>query len=230
MPSTAQNLIPNPAHRLMNGGTGPDSSPAYWEGILREFRNHLAIVAARTSQLSALLPGAVAAQSADCLQDIDNSASLVEGLLSCLDAALTPGGQAISDVGDVVTRALRLAGPGIHRNVRVEIEATPGALRTRGAAVESALALLLMDLGRFAPGGAPLFPDTDTQRSLGERGRIRVTVHAKGGAVRMRLSTSRQARDTPSNWRLALAKALLAPLGGEIAGSPVGFEIQFRSP
>ena len=75
LPRTMTSLDLNSAPSLDNGDPVGDLPSSYWRDVLREFRNHLSIVVARSSELSTVLPGAAAAQAGDCLADIEASAA-----------------------------------------------------------------------------------------------------------------------------------------------------------
>src|ERR1700709_252297 len=52
--------VPQPANTLMDGGFDAGPLGGCWAGMLNEFRNHLTIFLAGTTELSATLPGSVA--------------------------------------------------------------------------------------------------------------------------------------------------------------------------
>src|SRR3954469_25636799 len=59
-----------------------------WEGILHEFRNHLTLLMAGTTGLRSTLPGALAADCAEALQDMETSVHVIEALMAMVDAGL----------------------------------------------------------------------------------------------------------------------------------------------
>jgi hypothetical protein len=233
----------NPAGRLTDRGTELDVAHGYWRGVLREFRNHLSIVMARSGELGTALPGAIALQSADCLADIDGSASLMEGLLTWMDAALVPGPQCVCEIGDVLARATQMATTGLRPCVTLSVDSRPAVVRNRGTAVESALAALIIELARGPDPYAPLSPaDDDSSAAVN----VALSVHSGRGNLRIAVVSDRSRKDSESSWRLPLAKALLSTVSGEVdaidlpsALAPLipatltcpptcGFEVRFR--
>jgi hypothetical protein len=129
----------------MDGGHDMGPFDGGWMGLVNEFRNHLTIFLASTSQLSAMLPRAVACELADRLDDMESSAEFLQTLLTWMDASVGRGSQAISDVTDLLRRAERLASTGLSSRVSLRIEPKPAGVRNRGVAIECALAALITE-------------------------------------------------------------------------------------
>src|SRR5664279_45195 len=102
MPMNHEPSASSPLGRGLEGSNSGDFHDGYWQGVLREFRNHLSIVMARSGQLATALPQAVVARSADCLADIDGSTTSMEGLLTWMDAALVPGSPSLAEIGTLL--------------------------------------------------------------------------------------------------------------------------------
>jgi hypothetical protein len=191
--------------------------------MVNEFRNHLTIFLAGTTELSATLPGAVAAQFADRLNDMEASAEFLQTLLVWMDTSISGGAQVISDVGDVLRRAETLAATGLPSRVAVRLELRPAGVRNRGASIECALAALITELGRVPN---PWPPDHQGGPSGFE---VRATVHPQPGTVIILLSSG---ADQPpaGGWRVSLAKVLLSEVGGSVEPlrDGAGFEVRFR--
>jgi hypothetical protein len=227
MPTSLEPSTAKPAVRLIDGPSPRDFQQSYWQGVLREFRNHLSIVMARSGQLAIGLPGAVVARSADCLADIEGSTSLMDGLLTWMDAALVPGYPSISEIGELLNRATQLATATLHPRVRVWVESRPGAVRNRGTALECALAALITEVG-----GGSASPAEEGQGTVN----VKLSVHpGPGGDLRIDIVADRICEPaTAADWRLPLARALLASVGGELEPSHrarvpfSGFEVRFR--
>ena len=77
------------AAALENPTPGGHLPASDWSDMLKEFRNHLAIVVARSSELSTVLPGAALARAGDCLVDIETSAARMEAMLAWMDAGIS---------------------------------------------------------------------------------------------------------------------------------------------
>jgi hypothetical protein len=226
MPTPVRSPLTKPASRLMEGGASRDFAQSYWQGVLGEFRNHLSIVMARAGELSAVLPSAIAVQSADCLADIDGSTSFMEGMLTWMDAALVPGSVSITDIGEILHRATQMAAAGLHPRVTLWVETLPAVVRNRGTAVESALAALIIELAR-GPDSSSLLSavrkhqDDDLQESAVPVN-VKLTVRPGRGDVRIVIATDGSLRPQESSWRLSLARALLASVGGDVGPSTDG--------
>lgn len=216
------------ARALENVAPEPESSAAFWRDVLREFRNHLSIVLARSSEMSTVLTAATTAQAGDCLADIEASAARMEGMLTWMDAGLAPGALALADLGEVLGRAVQLSATALrpHRSVLVEAldEARPAAIPNRGAAVESALAALFMELGR-APDRLAQPADAKHATTI----HVVVEAHRAEAEIVISMTTPGATQLGPSSWRLSLARVLLASVGADfgLAAAGTGFEVRF---
>ncbi|MEP6652092.1 MAG: hypothetical protein ABJA82_01970 [Myxococcales bacterium] len=231
-------LLPNPVERAMDGGHDQGSFDGGWMGMVNEFRNHLTIFLAGTSQLSAMLPRAVASEFADHLEDMESSAEFLQTLLTWMDASIGRGCQAICDVGDVLRRAESLAYTGLSSRVSIRLEPRPAGVRNRGVAVECALAALITELGRVVDARRP-------QSDMGNVGNVAnvgaapvfdvtVSVHPQRGALSLILRSG-GSQPQEGGWRVSLAKTLLTQVGGTVEPLPresdnfgAGFEVRFR--
>jgi hypothetical protein len=228
-------LSPKPAERLMDGGRDMGPFDGGWMGLVNEFRNHLTIFLAGTNQLSSMLPRAVACEFADRLDDMESSAEFLQTLLTWMDASVGRGSQAISEIGDLLRRAERLARTGLSSRVSVQLNAKPAGVRNRGVAIECALAALITELGRIPP-----VRTLTSDAGPPEPTVVSVSVFPQRGTLSIFLTTN--ASEAPSflqagegGWRVSLAKALLAQVGGTVETSgrgsaqrASGFEVRFR--
>lgn len=237
MPTPIEPSSAKPAARVSDGANPRDFQHSYWQGVLREFRNHLSIVMARSGQLATALPGAIAARTADCLADIEGSTNRMEGMLTWMDAALVPESPSISEVGELLNRATQMATTWLRPNVRVWIESRPGALRNRGTTLESAIAALIMEVG--GGGASSWFAAGRQGKDVvdGKEGtvNVRLSAHPGHGDLRIDIVADRAREPLRSaDWRLPLARALLASVGGDLEPSNralfpfSGFEVRFR--
>jgi hypothetical protein len=176
-----------------------------WTGLLGEFRNQLARLSAGTVQVRDALPLDVGADLGPALFDMEASLDGLNGLVSWLGAVTAPGEQVISDLADVIDRALVMAGPWLRPNLRVFLGSRVGAVRNRSRAVEGALAAVVVALADV-PGA---------QRDLGID-ELHVGVLTGRGAVVVEVETRGAHSALPSSWRWLLAERLAAVAGGTL--------------
>jgi hypothetical protein len=186
--------------------------------MLHEFRNHLTLLLAGTTEIRAELPRSLAADLAETLDEMEASLQNITALTSCIDSAIKPGEQVISDLDDVIERALTMARPSIRSDVQVTVSSRAGAVRNRSGAVECALASLITDLAR-----APEF-----RRSLTPSW-LRIEVYAGRGALTIEVQSS-ALRAPPPSWRRLLAQRLAATVAGslELLPDKIGFCLKFQ--
>jgi hypothetical protein len=195
--------------------------------MVHEFRNHLTMVLAGTTELRDSLPSGLAAQYADTFQDMESSVQFLDALLTWMDASFSQGPQAIAEVGDLLRRAHLLAAPGLRPRVSFSIEPRPAGVRNRGAAVECALAALITELGRV-PDPRPMADSVSTVPIGWE---VRASVRSDKGVVSICL-TSTAGQPPPGGWRVMLAESLLASVGARVdayRSGGAGFVVRFRS-
>ena len=219
--------VTQPANRLMDGGYDAGPLGGCWAGMLNEFRNHLTIFLAGTTELSATLPGSVAVQFADRLDDMEASAEFLQTMLVWMDTSISGGTNAINDIGEVFRRTETLAATGLSARTSVRFEPKPAGVRNRGASLECALAALITELGRLPPRMPDPFGPAPRQE-------IRVSVSPQRGALTIFVETSTEHSRAVPGWRVALARILVAQLGGTLepldglATGQLGFAIRFR--
>lgn len=219
--------VPQPANSLVDGGYDAGPLGGCWAGMLNEFRNHLTIFLAGTTELSATLPGNVAVQFADRLEDMESSAEFLQTLLVWMDSSISGGANVISDISEVFRRTETLAYTGLSARTTVRFEPKPAGVRNRGASLECALAALITELGRLPPRRSDPFEATARQE-------IRVSVSPQRGALTIFVETGAERSRAAPGWRVSLARILVAQLGGTLepldpAGAgQTGFAIRFR--
>jgi hypothetical protein len=179
--------------------------PQVWTGLLGEFRNQLARLNAGSVQVRDALPLEVAADLAPALADMDASLDGLGGLVNCLAAVTVPGEQVISDLSDVIDRALSMAGPWLPADLRISVGSRVGAVRNRSRAVEGALAAVI----------AALATASDPRRGAPVRD-LHIEVVAGRGAVVVEVATRGSPFSRPSSWRWLLAEKLAAVAGGTL--------------
>jgi hypothetical protein len=193
-----------------------------WNGVVHEFRNHLTLLLAGTTELRGGLPATLAADMAETLDDMEASVQSINGLLGALDSAMKDGDHLLCEVDVVIERALAMAAPTLGGvNITVK-KARPAAVKNLGTAVECALAALLSDLARasdFRRRGPGLVPVVAPQ--------IRINVLAERGSLTIEVESSASA-PPPSSWRLLLATYLAARVGCVLERLPTRPAFVFR--
>jgi hypothetical protein len=182
-----------------------------------EFRNQVTRLIAGTLQLREGLPRDAAAEFAPALADMESSLESLASLAKCLDAVVKPGEQVISDLGDVIERALTLSRPWLHSEMRISVAGRSGAVRNRSGAVECALATMLVSLAR-SPDPVRGRPASDLRIEVfSGRGTLAVEVESDGG-------------QPAQSWRWTLAERLAEVVSGTLEPLPdrVGARLRFQ--
>jgi hypothetical protein len=185
-----------------------------WDGILREFRNHLTMLLAVAGEIRTTAPAIGAGAIAAALEEAEGSVQRLDVLLGFVDAALRDGTDVVADLDDVFERALRLAAPALARtSVSLHSDRRTG-VSNRGSALEALLAALLVELAQA--GGR----DGDGRDGSADRARtIEIHVETTRGAIF--LSVESDGRRPPAGaWRFALARDLGARLGAMVTTLP----------
>lgn len=193
--------------RLGPDGADPVRFGAVWGGVVHEFRNHLTLLLAGTTEIRSGLPASVAADLAETLDDMENGIQNINALLGAVDSAVKEGDQLLCEVDVVIERALAMAAPTLGGvNITVK-KSRPAAVKNIGTAVECALAALLADLARasdFRRRGPNLLPMVPPQ--------IRINVQAERGSLTIEVDSSSSSPPATS-WRVLLATYLAARVG-----------------
>jgi hypothetical protein len=199
---------------------GPVPPAPIWDGILREFRNHLTMLLAVAGEIRTAGPAIGVGGIAASLEQAEGSVRLLDVLLGFVDATVRDGTDVVAALDDVFERALRLAAPALARtSVSLHSERRTG-VSNRGSALEALLAALLIELAQA--GGR----DGD---GAGDRPRtIELHVETTRGAIF--LSVESDGRRPPAGaWRFALARDLGARLGATVTTLPdtAGYLVRF---
>jgi len=194
---------------------------AVWNGALHEFRNHLTVLLATTTELRSVLPAPMPVEVSDALAEAERNVQSLSSLIAELDAAIKTGEPLIGDLDDVIERALRLAAPTLGRRVSVAVsKGRKTGVKNRGVTLECLLATLLVDLARAA------------EVKSGERARTaELAVHVDVGRGSLLIEIeSNGGRPPPGSWRLLLASELGSRIDAEVTASKesVGYTIQFH--
>jgi hypothetical protein len=180
-----------------------------WTGLVVEFRNQLARLSAGTVQVRDALPLDLGADLAPALSDMEASLDGLSGLVSCLGAVTAPGEQVISDLAEVIDRALAMAGPWLRSGLSITVGSRVGAVRNRSRAVEGALAAVIVTLATAV----------DPARGATARA-LHIEVFAARGAVVVEVEVRGEHLARPSSWRWLLAEKLAAVAGGTLESLP----------
>jgi hypothetical protein len=185
-----------------------------WDGVLREFRNHLTMLLAVAGEIRTAAPAIGAGAIAVALEQAEGSVQRLDVLLGFVDAALRDGTNVVADLDDVFERALRLAAPALARtSVSLHSDRRTG-VSNRGSALEALLAALLVELAQA--GGR----DGDGRDGLADRSRaIEIHVETTRGAIFLSVESDGR-RPPASAWRFALARDLGARLGATVTTLP----------
>jgi hypothetical protein len=191
-----------------------------WDGILREFRNHLTVLLAAASEIRAAQPAVEPPDISAALAETEWNVERLNALVGFVDGALRDGTPVVADLDDVLARALRLAAPALGASsVTLHKERRTG-ITNRGSAVESLLAALFVELAR-ADGNAVL-----PGASRGPR--IDVYLEATRSALFLSIESTGR-RPSGESWRLALASDLAARVGATVSPLPdsAGYLVRF---
>jgi hypothetical protein len=213
--SFSSSLRPDP---FGAGGDEPSLQSHLWTGMLHEFRNQLTLLLAGTTEIRAALPPSAAFDLAETLEEMESSLQSITTLTGCIDTAMRPGPQVISDLGDVIERSIAAARGSIHPGVEITVSSRVGAVRNRSGAVDSALSLLIVDLARAA--------EFRRGRAANE---IQIEVFTGRGALTIEIVSS-AAHLPPPSWRRQLAQRLAATVAGtlELLPDRVGYCLRFQ--
>jgi hypothetical protein len=201
-----------------------------WNGILHEFRNHLTVLTAVTSELRAEIPPALALRVGDALCETERTVQGLTSLLALVDASVRAVEPLICELGGVVDRAIRLAMPAAGRRVSITAAVPRQAgVRNCGAALECLLAAVLVDLARAHVQHLQL-DGQNHEIARSPRIRIDAEVGRRGLAIYVE---SDGARPAPGSWRALLAAELAGKLGATLVRPSDGAEgavyvVQFR--
>jgi len=224
---TDENLLtsmfsPSRAPNLYAPGEDEGIMPApVWAGLLGEFRNRLERVNAGTVQLRDALPSDLGGDLAPALADMESSLDGLFALVTGLEALTSPGEQVISDLADVIDRAVAMAGPWLPAGAQVSVGNRVGAVRNRNRAVECALAAVLITLVKSAE------PRLDSVVR-----HLHIDVFSSRGAVTVEVESLgvRVVRPTSNAWRWWLAERLASVAGGSLEplGDRAGVGLRFQ--
>jgi len=190
-------------------------------GILHEFRNHLTLLSAATTEVKAvtLSPSAVP-EISRALTETESNVQRMTALMTFIDAAVTRGAHAMVELDGVIERALTLVAPALGR-VAISFNKPSGIhVSNRGTALECLIAGLIAELARAGMATRdPIY-----------RQQIDVFADVRHGAITIEIDSSGQ-RPGAGSWRVALARELAERIGASVTtpAAGAGFVVRLDS-
>jgi hypothetical protein len=193
-----------------------------WNGFLHEFRNHLTVLMAATSELRAELPPALALQVGDAVFQTERNVQGLTALVALVDASMRTVEPVIAPLGGIVDRAVRLATPAVGSRAVITTDVPRDAgVKNRGSALEGLLAALIVDLARSHGGG--------DGAELGRSPRVHVSADVGRRGLTIEIACE-GARFSSTSWRYALATEIAAKLDADLvqADEASAYVVQLR--
>jgi hypothetical protein len=190
-------------------------------GILHEFRNHLTLLSAATTEVKAVTSSpSIVPEISQALMETESNVRRMTALMAFMDAAVQGGPPATVELDGVIERALRLVAPALGRVAVSFNKPSHIQVRNEGTALECLIAGLIVELARAG---------TETRDPI-YRQQIDVFADVGRGAIVLEIDSSGR-RPAPGSWRIALARELAARLGASItAPAPgAGFVVRLDS-
>jgi hypothetical protein len=212
-----------PADSSANQGEDDRRLVPVWKGFLHEFRNHLTVLMAATSDLRANVPPALSPEVEIAIFEAERTVNGLTSLATLMDASMLRTEPLIARLGEVVDRAVRLAAPFAGRQASITTNGPRDmGVRNRGSALESLLAVLIIELARSQDTARP-------QDLAGPSSRVRIDADAGRHGIAIEVVGDGSRLDS-SSWRLALANELAATLEATVTAHPdVGaYVVQLR--
>ena len=183
-----------------------DAAPI-WSGILHEFRNHLSLLEAATTEVKAVTLSSVVPEISVALLKTEWNMQRMSALVTFVDAAVRGDAHTTTDLDKVIEGALRLAAPALGR-VAVSFDKPHRIdVRNRGTALECLIAGLILELAQAGT------------RTPDPRYRQQIDVHAHAGqddgATVLEIDSS-GLQPRPGSWRVALAHDLATQIGATV--------------
>ena len=180
-------------------------------GILHEFRNHLTLLSAATTEVRAVTSSpTVVPEISQALIETESNVQRMTALMMFIDAAVQDGAPETAELDLVIERALRLAAPALGRVAVSFNKPHRMQVRNRGTALECLIAGLIVELARAG---------SETRDPI-YRQQIDVFAGAGHGAIVVEIDSSGR-RPAASPWRVVLARELATRIGASVT-SPAG--------
>src|SRR5262245_43962255 len=205
---------------LKNMGSDLGEFVPIWSGILHEFRNHLALMLAATTEVRIVTAPAVVPEISRALTETEWNVQRMSALVAFVDAAIRGGAPATADLDAVIERALRLAAPALGRVAVSFNKPRRIDVRNRGTALECLIAGLIIELARV--GSETLAPNCRQQIDVfADVGRGSTVLEIDSGGI----------SPSPPSWRVALAHDLATRIGASVTtpAASAGFVVRLDS-
>jgi hypothetical protein len=181
-------------------------------GILHEFRNHLTLLSAATTEVKAVtVSPTTVPEILTALTETESNVQRMTALMAFIDAAVIGGTPETVELDGVVERALRLVAPALGRVAVSFNKASAVRVRNVGAALECLLAGLIVELARAG---------METRDPI-YRQQIDVFTDFGRGAIVVEIDSSGR-RPAAGSWRVALARELAMRIGASVTAPAAG--------
>ena len=180
-------------------------------GILHEFRNHLTLLTAATTEVRTVASSpTVVPEISQALSETESNVQRMTALMMFIDAAVQDGTPETAELDQVIERALRLAAPALGRVAVSFNKPHRIQVRNRGTALECLIAGLIVELARAG---------CDTRDPI-YRQQIDVFADVGRGAIVLEIDSNGR-RPSAGPWRVVLARELATRIGASVT-SPAG--------
>jgi hypothetical protein len=181
-------------------------------GILHEFRNHLTLLSAATTEVKAVASSpTIIPEISRALTETESNVRRMTALMTFIDAAVRGGTPSMVALDGVIERALRLVAPALGRVAVSFNKPSHIQVRNEGTALECLIAGLIVELARAGMDARdPIY-----------RQQIDVFADVGRGTIVLEIDSSGR-RPAPGSWRIALARELAARLGASVTGPGTG--------
>jgi len=180
-------------------------------GILHEFRNHLTLLTAATTEVRTVTSSpTVVPEISQALSETESNVQRMTALMMFIDAAVQDGTPETAELDQVIERALRLAAPALGRVAVSFNKPHRIQVRNRGTALECLIAGLIVELARAG---------CDTRDPI-YRQQIDVFADVGRGAIVLEIDSNGR-RPSAGPWRVVLARELATRIGASVT-SPAG--------
>jgi len=185
-------------------------------GILHEFRNHLTLLSAATTEVKTVTSSPtiipeILPEIAQALTDTESNVRRMTALMAFIDAAVRGGPRTTVELDGVIERALRLVAPALGRVAVSFNKPSHIQVRNEGAALECLIAGLIVELARAG---------METRDPI-YRQQIDVFADVGRGAIVLEIDSSGR-RPALGSWRIALARELATRLGASVTAPAAG--------
>jgi phage gp36-like protein len=181
-------------------------------GILHEFRNHLTLLTAATTEVRTVASSpTVVPEISQALSETESNVQRMTALMMFIDAAVQDGTPETAELDQVIERALRLAAPALGRVAVSFNKPHRIQVRNRGTALECLIAGLIVELARAG---------SETRDPI-YRQQIDVFADVGRGAIVLEIDSNGR-RPSAGPWRVALARELAARIGASVTSPAAG--------